>query len=299
MGESDVYMDKFIDIHCHILPGVDDGAKDLAQALELVKIAQDDGTGALVLTPHYRGRFRQNTPEQLRAAFDALRQAAPKDMELFLGNEVAYEKDVAEKLTEGRVLSLSGGRYVLLEFDVATTGYQAMDAVMELIGSGAVPVIAHVERYPVFQKDKQLTEAVLAAGALIQINADFVSNPIKTFSSWYRYDARYEDGDSIDGEFYMMPIFDERQFKTLVTLYDGETVLLTGMAVDTNEIVHDKIPILGDIPFIGRFFQSRYTKATKSNLLVFATCRLVKADGTPLYPSSQSPHGEFDFGRNY
>ena len=76
-------------------------------------------------------------------------------------------------------------------------------------------------------------------------------------------------------------------------------MLLTGMAVDTNEIVHDKIPILGDIPFIGRFFQSRYTKATKSNLLVFATCRLVKADGTPLYPSSQSPHGEFDFGRNY
>lgn len=134
---------------------------------------------------------------------------------------------------------------------------------------------------------------------LIEINADFVKNPIKTFSGWYRYDARYAEDDSIDGEYYMMPIFNERQFKTLVTLYDGETVLLTGMAVDTNEIVHDKIPILGDIPFIGRFFQSRYTKATKSNLLVFATCRLVKADGTPLYPSSQSPHGEFDFGRNY
>lgn len=188
MGESDVYMDKFIDIHCHILPGVDDGAKDLAQALELVKIAQDDGTGALVLTPHYRGRFRQNTPEQLRAAFDALRQAAPKDMELFLGNEVAYEKDVAEKLTEGRVLSLAGGRYVLLEFDVATTGYQAMDAVMELIGGGAIPVIAHAERYPAFQRDKQLTEAVLAAGALIQINADSVLGKcgfgVKRFCHW-------------------------------------------------------------------------------------------------------------------
>lgn len=137
---------------------------------------------------------------------------------------------------------------------------------------------------------------------LIQINADFVSNPIKTFNSWYRYDARYvEPGEngSIDGEYYMMPIFDERQFQTLVTLYDGETVLLTGMAVDTNEVVHDKIPILGDIPFIGRFFQSRYTKATKSNLLVFATCRLVKPDGTPLYPNSISSHGEFDFGGNY
>ncbi|MBQ7395626.1 MAG: hypothetical protein IJW08_03700 [Lentisphaeria bacterium] len=137
---------------------------------------------------------------------------------------------------------------------------------------------------------------------LIQIEANFLSNPIKTFSSWYRYDARYVEAGSegsIDGEYYMMPIFDERQFKTLVTLYDGETVLLTGMAIDTNEVVHDKIPILGDIPFIGRFFQSRYTKATKSNLLVFATCRLVKPDGTPLYPNSIRPHGEFDFGRNY
>ena len=144
------------------------------------------------------------------------------------------------------------------------------------------------------------TDGSGAGRQLIQINADFVSNPIKTFSGWYKYDARYqESGGGTDGEFYMMPIFDQRQFKTLVTLYDGETVLLTGMAVDTNEIVHDKIPILGDIPFLGRFFQSRYTKATKSNLLVFATCRLVKPDGTPLYPNSVRSHGEFDFGRNY
>ena len=137
---------------------------------------------------------------------------------------------------------------------------------------------------------------------LIRINVDFERNPIKTFSHWYRYDARYvESGSegSIEGEYYMMPVFDERRFKTNVTLEDGETVLVTGMAIDTNDIVHDKVPILGDIPFIGRFFQSKYTKASKNNLLVFATCRLVKPDGTPFYPGSVVPHGEFDFGRNY
>ena len=137
---------------------------------------------------------------------------------------------------------------------------------------------------------------------LINMEVNFLNNPIKTFSHWYRYDARYvESGSdgSIDGEFYMMPVFDERRFKSNITLYDGETVLVTGMAIDTNDVVHDKVPILGDIPFIGRFFQSRYTKATKSNMLVFATCRLVKPDGTPLYPNSIVPHGEFDFGRNH
>ncbi|MBQ7345436.1 MAG: hypothetical protein IJW45_05170 [Oscillospiraceae bacterium] len=181
-------MEKFIDIHCHILHGVDDGAKGLEEAVELLKIAQEDGTGTVVLTPHYRGRFRQNTPQQLREALEALRQAAPEGMTLHLGNEVAYEKDVTEKLTEGRVLSLAGSRYVLLEFGVDTTGFQAMDAVLELIGGGFVPVIAHAERYPAFQRDKQLTEAVLAAGALIQINADSVMGKcgfgVKRFCHW-------------------------------------------------------------------------------------------------------------------
>ena len=185
----------------------------------------------------------------------------------------------------------------IIDYETSSTGGVKIDNVTPF------PNLENVQNLGMsFKITPSLINSTDGSGAgrqLIQINADFVSNPIKTFSSWYRYDARYEDGDSIDGEFYMMPIFDERQFKTLVTLYDGETVLLTGMAVDTNEIIHDKIPILGDIPFLGRFFQSRYTKATKSNLLVFATCRLVKPDGTPLYPNSVRSHGQFDFGRNY
>ena len=135
---------------------------------------------------------------------------------------------------------------------------------------------------------------------LINFTLDLQKNAIKTFDSWYKYDARtYNSDGSVEGEYYYKPVFNERRFKTHVTVFDGETTLAGGITIDTNDIVHDKVPILGDIPFIGRFFQSKYTKATKSNLLIFVTCRLVKPDGTPLYPNSIVEHGTFDFGRSY
>jgi type II secretory pathway component GspD/PulD (secretin) len=74
-------------------------------------------------------------------------------------------------------------------------------------------------------------------------------------------------------------------------IYDGETVIIAGVATDLTEIVHDKIPILGDIPFIGRFFQSKYTSSKKGNLLIFLTCRLVKPDGTAWRASTKTRRG--------
>lgn len=123
--------------------------------------------------------------------------------------------------------------------------------------------------------------------------------PIQTLSGWMEFDARTVDssGDT-DGEYYKMPIFDRREINTTVTVYDGETVVLGGVASDTTEIVNDKIPILGDLPVIGRFFQSKYTDAEKRNLLVFLTCRLVKPDGSAFFPAEERSRGVPDFGRN-
>ena len=96
-----------------------------------------------------------------------------------------------------------------------------------------------------------------------------------------------------------MPIFDRREINTVITVYDGDTVVLGGVASDVTEVVYDKIPVLGDLPFIGRLFQSRYTNAEKRNLLVFLTCKLVKPDGTPFYPQEERNRGVPNFGQNY
>jgi len=72
-----------------------------------------------------------------------------------------------------------------------------------------------------------------------------------------------------------------------------------GVAADTVEVLNDQIPVLGDLPLVGRLFQSKYTKSTKRNLLVFITCRLVKPDGTPFFPAEVRPKGLADLGRLY
>lgn len=199
-------MEKFIDIHCHLLPGVDDGAGSMDDAVALLKMAWEDGTGTLVLTPHYRGHYRRNTPQQLRETFAALCAQAPEGMELYLGCEVGYEPEVWEKLTEGRVLTIHGGRYVLLELSVGVTGPQAVQAVREIAECGFVPIIAHIERYPVFQRDKALVGAVLDQGALVQINADSIMGRwgfgAKRFCRWLlaRRLAHFVASDSHDAQ---------------------------------------------------------------------------------------------------
>ena len=84
------------------------------------------------------------------------------------------------------------------------------------------------------------------------------------------------------------PIIAERQIQTKVTVNDGKTIVVGGVVDDTANTLDDKIPILGDLPLVGRFFQSRYTDADKRHLLIFITCRLINSDGTP-YATKKSP----------
>ena len=127
--------------------------------------------------------------------------------------------------------------------------------------------------------------------------------PIQTFSGWMVFDARTTSTDgesnSDDDSYFKMPIFDRREINTMITVYDGDTVVLGGVAADTTSSILDKIPVLGDLPFVGRFFQSHYTNAEKRNLLVFLTCKLVKPDGTPFFPQEERNRGVPKFGQNY
>ncbi len=79
----------------------------------------------------------------------------------------------------------------------------------------------------------------------------------------------------------------QRTIDTKVTIYDGETIVLGGIIKDVNSEVHDKIPILGDLPLVGRLFQSRYAQSEKTNLLIFLQCRLVKPDGSHFFPDTE------------
>lgn len=148
-------------------------------------MAQKNGTQSILLTPHYREQYRQNTPEQLEEVYRQLCRLAPEGMTLYLASEAGYERDLADKLSEGKVLSINGSRYVLLEFSDATPKSMILDGVFEVLNAGFTPILAHVERYDAFRRHKILAEEVQDAGALLQLNADSIlgssGNDIKRY----------------------------------------------------------------------------------------------------------------------
>lgn len=167
----------FIDMHTHILPGVDDGAANLEAAMELLRMAWEDGTAQVVLTPHYRGRFRKNTPARLSEAFESLKARAQRELpelRLHLGSEAGWELELADKLDEGRVLPLGQTDCVLLEFDYGSPRGMILNGVMDISNRGYIPIVAHAERYDAFRKNERLAREVLELGALLQLNADSV-----------------------------------------------------------------------------------------------------------------------------
>ncbi len=167
----------FFDMHTHILPGADDGAGKIEEAVALLARAYQDGTRAIVLTPHYRGKYRKNTPEQLDGLFQALCAAVVDrfpDLRLYLGQEIYYDSGAAEALAEGRALGIHNTGYAMLEFSPRSSREQIEKGVDTFLYYGYRPVIAHGERYDTLRKDRALLNYVLSRGALLQINADSI-----------------------------------------------------------------------------------------------------------------------------
>jgi len=163
-----------IDLHCHLLPGVDDGAATLEQAVEMCRLAAADGCTHLVATPHRR---RDEWPDlsrhELEALLEQVRGACGPAPRLLLGGEVRVDSELANELAAGvdSVLPLGGSSSVLLELEPRGLGPDPHDLVRELAGRGLRAVIAHPELTPALREDPELLADLVAAGALLQVTA--------------------------------------------------------------------------------------------------------------------------------
>lgn len=164
------------DLHCHILPGVDDGAKDYREALELVRTARLDGTQLMFLTPHFRATYKP-TPQELKEKFQEFYTAVRDDgvrMKFMLGSEVRHQSEFTRLVARNALTPMAKSRYMLLEFPTTVFRPNVVAGIRECLDAGFVPIIAHAERYDIFRLDPTLTDEVLALGARIQLNADSV-----------------------------------------------------------------------------------------------------------------------------
>ena len=163
-----------IDLHCHILPGIDDGPGELSVSLAMARIAVADGIRVTACTPHIYPGLYENEAAGIRAAITAFRQVLAEEgiaLELVEGADTHLAPDLLARLKAGSVPTLNGSRYFLFEPPHHVAPPRLEDSVFGLLTAGFVPVITHPERltwiedhYPAFQR-------MVASGAWIQLTA--------------------------------------------------------------------------------------------------------------------------------
>lgn len=164
-----------IDIHCHIIPGVDDGAESLEDAVRMLRMEYAQGVRKIIATPHYRKQYFETPAEIIKRQFGLLKRAAVAaeiDIELYLGCEFHVNMDMMEILKERETSTLAGSRYVLSEFSGNSELSFIRERIYSLLSGGYRPVVAHVERYRAARDNISLIEEIKEMGALIQVNAD-------------------------------------------------------------------------------------------------------------------------------
>ena len=167
-----------IDLHTHILPGVDDGVKDEDEAVEFARAAFADGVRTLVATPHSKDGFFENGRAQVRAAVERLEgklREAGIGLMLLPGAEVYVAPDLVERVKDGRALTLGdNGKTLLLELSLSQYPMDLQNLVFSLRLAGLVVLFAHPERIRYFQEDVKRWEEMVRLGAYGQITTGSV-----------------------------------------------------------------------------------------------------------------------------
>ncbi len=170
-------MEPTIDIHCHIMPGVDDGSPDMGTSLEMLRIAEKNGITHMILTPHHKPMHHNVSPEHnvfYRKELQAAAKEAGIKVKLFSGNEVYYSDETMNELERGKICSMAGSDYVLVEFHPVCPYKDIANALGRVQAAGFTPIVAHVERYSdIVDKPSRLKD-LRNMGCLIQVNASSI-----------------------------------------------------------------------------------------------------------------------------
>lgn len=167
----------YTDIHSHILPGLDDGSQSMEQSLEMLRIAEEEGTSDIIATPHYKsGRYRADS-NQVSKRVSQLQTAAKNEglkIRIYPGTEIYYHSELEEKFDNKELHTLNDTSWVLVEFSPFENFGYIRNAADDLLSLGLQPVIAHVERFQCLLKDVKKVQELKNMGCGIQVNASSI-----------------------------------------------------------------------------------------------------------------------------
>lgn len=162
-------MQEIIDMHAHVLPGIDDGAANMEEAKEMLQMAYSQGIRKIIATPHYK---RGQKLEHFMALSRKLQQIAHeihKQYNLYLGQEILYHEDILENLKEKKALTMCGSAYVLVEFPPLVSYSRLYQGIRKIILARYIPILAHMERYHCLRKKGRVNE-LINSGCMLQMN---------------------------------------------------------------------------------------------------------------------------------
>ena len=168
-----------IDLHCHILPGLDDGAQNMEEAIQMARIAYDDGIRVIVATPHTLNGIFINERDLIFSEIEKLQQVLSEegiDIQILPGSDVHVNYNMLELIQEGKALTVNNnGKYLLLEFPHQLVPPKIPELVFELKLKGITPIFTHPERNAAIQRDLKIILRLVEQGALTQITANSIT----------------------------------------------------------------------------------------------------------------------------
>ena len=167
-------MRSIADIHCHLLPYVDDGAEHTAEMEEMLVSQAEQNVRVICFTPHLRARMFTSSDEEVQRRFEQAEEAVQRKrlpIRLFVGREYYCDKEFLERLENDELMTMGGGGALLMEF----SGRYDTETICGYIRwaklAGYRPLAAHVERYPAISAGVDQVKMLIDAGARIQVNA--------------------------------------------------------------------------------------------------------------------------------
>lgn len=181
-----------IDLHCHILPGIDDGARTIEDSIDLIKEEQRQGVDSIMFTPHFNFErtniesFCKIRQQSIQALSDALAEQNI-DISIKTGSEVYFSVRLIEEDIDS--LCFEDSNYILIEFPVNSKPYGLESTMDNLIRRGYIPILAHVERYPYFSENVDMLYNLVMKGCLAQINAGtIIKHPSSLFMNYIKWE---------------------------------------------------------------------------------------------------------------
>lgn len=178
------------DLHCHILPGIDDGPKELEDSLQLARLAVQEGITHVVATPHHKNGLWDNEKEEILEHVEKLQQQLDAEkipLTIFPGQEVRIHGELLENIDANTIQFIDEQeQYLLIEFPTKSVPAYTDRLFYELMQKGVVPIIVHPERNRIFYKEPDRLKSLVEKGALAQLTAGSYTGAfgqtIQTFS---------------------------------------------------------------------------------------------------------------------